>query len=586
MKQFFLILILLLPHIGEAQNEIQHRKDSLRNVISNTEGKDKLVAYRRLTDIYFGESRADSLKRDTLLTLYERLFDEAGKQNNLEFQGIARVNAILSLCNRNEYDKVFKLAPFYLEYFEKKQAWNYYYNVYHSLIGSYLWTNDLETGLAEAKKMYEHAKKHDNNRGIGLALYDLSNVYGMMSRHDEEEKYMRQSIEILKKEGNNMLSYVASAYFYLCQSLISQNRFDDVLTEAKEFERINLLYEEKSHSIQSVTRSNLYRVLLSAYTGKGDWDNAEIYCRKLENMNGGIKVEIDLADGWTAIYKGRKQYAKALEMIEKEIALLGETEEVEKNVNAAKMKASILAKMGRAEDVHNTWSMIFNTNDSLRNIEFNKQLDELRTVYEVDKLNKEKNIITIEKQRNFTYFLFSTAGCALLIIMLIIWIYFNRKIAGKNRALAQQIKELTTQQEIRDNEVMNKTTFITKKNIKEDSDSAEKRKDRLCIAIRDIILKEKSYLNPNISRDLIIEFLGTNKELFIEAFRYCFGMSFPEYINMLRLKDAVTQLEQTNWSIEDISQKTGFGTVRSFERQFKLKYNMSPKDFRNSASRE
>ena len=176
--------------------------------------------------------------------------------------------------------------------------------------------------------------------------------------------------------------------------------------------------------------------------------------------------------------------------------------------------------------------------------------------------------------------------CALLAIALGIWIYLNRKIARKNRTLAQQIKELIAQQEARDAEILAKTSFIPEEKREENTDDflcPESRMDKLCIAIRDALLKDKAYRNPALTRDQMIEHLGTNRELFIEAFRYCFHTSFIDYVNNLRLKDVITLLEQSDLSIEVISEKTGFGTLRTFQRQFHAKYNMTPKDYRKSA---
>jgi AraC-like DNA-binding protein len=115
---------------------------------------------------------------------------------------------------------------------------------------------------------------------------------------------------------------------------------------------------------------------------------------------------------------------------------------------------------------------------------------------------------------------------------------------------------------------------------KEDDFCPERRKDQLCIAIRNIILEEKAYRNPSTNRDILIKHLGTNKDLFVDAFQYCFGMSFSECINDLRLKDTILLLEQSDLPIETISEKVGFGTVRTLQRQFRIKYNMSPKNYR------
>jgi AraC-like DNA-binding protein len=39
-------------------------------------------------------------------------------------------------------------------------------------------------------------------------------------------------------------------------------------------------------------------------------------------------------------------------------------------------------------------------------------------------------------------------------------------------------------------------------------------------------------------------------------------------------------LEGSDVSIAEISEKVGFGTPRTFQRQFTAKYNISPKDYR------
>lgn len=65
---------LILP--ASAQSSLQHRKDSLRQVIEHTEGIDKLKNYNRLYYIYMAEV-ADDRKMDTLMTLFEQTEAEA-----------------------------------------------------------------------------------------------------------------------------------------------------------------------------------------------------------------------------------------------------------------------------------------------------------------------------------------------------------------------------------------------------------------------------------------------------------------------------------------------------------------------------
>jgi hypothetical protein len=179
------------------------------------------------------------------------------------------------------------------------------------------------------------------------------------------------------------------------------------------------------------------------------------------------------------VLESQKQYDRAL-------ALIDECVNDENRMVAASAmseKARILCKTGRGEEAYPLFLKMQEVRDSIQNLSFNVQLDEVRTQYEVDKHIAEK-----EEVRNYMYF--ALTGCVLLIIILSIWIYYSRKIAKKNKTLANQIKELQTQQEIAETELLNKTSFET-----EDADDdlcPEKRKDQLCIAIRDILLKEKN----------------------------------------------------------------------------------------------
>lgn len=142
-------------------------------------------------------------------------------------------------------------------------------------------------------------------------------------------------------------------------------------------------------------------------------------------------------------------------------------------------------------------------------------------------------------------------------------------------------KKNQTQHERVESEIINLIFSEIEKGVKKDL-HYENYKNKFCIAIRDIIIKEKIYRNPTLTRDSLIKRLGTSKDLFVKGFQYCFGMSFHMFIVKIRLKEAMILLEESDLSIEEISEKVGFGSVRTFQRQFQSKYNTSPKDYRKA----
>ncbi|MBP3633909.1 MAG: AraC family transcriptional regulator [Oscillospiraceae bacterium] len=59
-------------------------------------------------------------------------------------------------------------------------------------------------------------------------------------------------------------------------------------------------------------------------------------------------------------------------------------------------------------------------------------------------------------------------------------------------------------------------------------------------------------------------------------------ISFPDYINSLRLDEAVRLLEHSDLSMEQIAEEAGFPTTRTFHRAFRKKYNISPSKYKTS----
>ncbi|MFR0679189.1 helix-turn-helix domain-containing protein [Dysgonomonas mossii] len=108
----------------------------------------------------------------------------------------------------------------------------------------------------------------------------------------------------------------------------------------------------------------------------------------------------------------------------------------------------------------------------------------------------------------------------------------------------------------------------------------ESRIDKFLISVREIMVKDKAYRNSSLDRNFMVERLSINKNLFAKMFKESFGMSFRVFVNGLRLRESVKLLECSDFSIEDISKKVGFGTVRTFQRLFTAEYNMTPNDYR------
>ena len=580
MKTFILSLILLLPCLATAQNNVQRQKDSLRNVVTAAEGREKLRAYQRLAACYYVEAANNDLMLDSLLAIYRELDAEALHQEAYDIQGLVRLNTLSVYLNRNNDDEIFKLAPEYLNYTAKHEVWKWHYAIYRVYLTAYIRTGKYEKAIEGAQKMYDEAKQREHDEGKGMAFYVMSTVYGKMSRREEEVKYIRESIEILKNV-DGLMNTVTAGYFRLCEGLLSLKRNDEFLQEMQEYEKAIYRFEESSKIKQYNDWMNFWRNYLQYYIQNEEYDKAEIYCDKLESVGKGPIIMRTVFSARARIYHYRKQYDKALEMVDKAMVLAGEDINL---INAAQAtKLMILCSKKGVGDIYELFKEATTLRDSIRNIEFNAQLDELRTIYEVDKLEKDNKIITIEKQRNRNYFLFALGGCFLLGATLIIYIYYSRTIVRKNRGLYRQIKEQDRLAEDLDNERRKnrQLQLLLKPNVVEFQDDDEMLFGQLMILMKE----QQLYTNCDIKRQDVAQQIGISDRHLHDCIKNNTGMSFTEYLNTLRLSYSRELLanEGKNFTIDAVALDSGFKSRSNFYHLFREKYGLTPEEFRKSA---
>ena len=75
--------------------------------------------------------------------------------------------------------------------------------------------------------------------------------------------------------------------------------------------------------------------------------------------------------------------------------------------------------------------------------------------------------------------------------------------------------------------------------------------------------------------------LAVSKYVLSRMFAKTFHCNFKKYLNGIRLNYAISALENTNESITNISLDAGFESQRTFNRVFKDRYKMTPREYRN-----
>ena len=544
------------------QTDIQHKKDSLINVIPQLEGQEKLKAYRQLCrPSLFGDDQADSL-----FYYFGQFINEAHKQNKPKEEAAARNSELMMLFNYNRRTEFIEKADACLQLCLKNDMLTHYFMTYQALLEVYFTERQYEKVLREANKMYEFAKKLNNTEGLGAALYTIALVYQKMDRYEEAERFYKETIESQKKV--EMVNIVNDAYYGLCEVLSEQKKQEEALSLMKDWEKAVKKRDEQTGYHSNICWYGYYLINTRVYVEMGEFDKAKPYCDLAE------KQLPDIGNALTNIYYYRsrisehnKEYGKALEEVEKAYQYCMESEELPFSTDILMLKSRILLETGNSKDVYPIFETVIQRKDSIKNIEYNAQLDELRTIYEVDKH-------IAEKQKARLSFYFAAGIGALLLVILIIWFFYSRKIQKKNVALVDQILA-----QEKDQAEIDKLRKIARENA-----GAAHETDEIFAHLEKLMQEQQPYTETECNRKTLADAVGTNEKYLLESIKNNTGLPVSEYIMKYRLKHANTLLLRPaeEYTIDAVAIDSGFGSRSSFHEHYRANYGITPNEFRKT----
>lgn len=107
-------------------------------------------------------------------------------------------------------------------------------------------------------------------------------------------------------------------------------------------------------------------------------------------------------------------------------------------------------------------------------------------------------------------------------------------------------------------------------------------KKRNISAIQTILLYCSEHYNEDISLEKIAENTHMSKYYISHIFSKEIGISMPEYINTLRIRDAEILLNNGEMSITEVAFAVGFNSLRSFNRHFFAQTGKTPRQIQSA----
>lgn len=251
-----------------------------------------------------------------------------------------------------------------------------------------------------------------------------------------------------------------------------------------------------------------------------------------------------------------------------------------------------------------TYKEMYTLVDSLKSNERQNMALELATIYETNE--KSRQITEQKAQLRQTRIILITSTGMLLLATIIIWlITHNLKISRKkNKIMAGQIDELLSYRDellnakevirslsqssvkkvIPETTTANDFTLTETHAVTEDKETEieESSLKNLFEELETMVSKEDLFLDPDICRDMLIKRLHIKKNVFAQMIQTYAHTNFNGYINNKRLEYSIRLLKDYhNYTIEAVASDSGFNNVRTYYRQFREKYGMTPAEYRN-----
>lgn len=93
-------------------------------------------------------------------------------------------------------------------------------------------------------------------------------------------------------------------------------------------------------------------------------------------------------------------------------------------------------------------------------------------------------------------------------------------------------------------------------------------------------LIEREYGDPTLSLDRAAKEGGVNKNYFNSLLQQTSNLTFHQLLIRYRLLIAIRMMKTKNYSLLEIALESGFGSLNSFERNFRRLFGVTPRDFK------
>lgn len=457
-RAFSIIVFLLLPEgyptwchaLKSDENQKKFVQDSLLTVVQeSTDIEDKMKALNKLASLNWQKPEETTYQRqlaemaltvDSMTYFYEaasalgRYYCNANNMDSLQYWN-DKVDSLTKIRQETPTAK-FEFLNYYCRY--------------------YLINGDYELAMNEAVCLQMLSEENHNRQGSISSNEYLGLIYVLIGRDRDAVVAFENALTLLKEKEPKQLSYEIQIISYLLISYLRLDELDKVRATLAYFDHVlQTIEREKNQGLKwgNFPLRDKYAILYSnyinLYVAEKKQPEAREAVRKAasyveEKRSAYLTSIYDLA--LARFYFFEKDYAKALDEIDKVLA-------VDHSIEPLELKINILKDAGKKEDalaVHEELlAFIKQTNITA----FTRQIDQLRTLHNLNekKIQEQKLLMQkdklSQKQHQLTASLIFSLSLLILFYLLIRYALHTRRL--KNALQTERAELLETSDKLR-----------------------------------------------------------------------------------------------------------------------------------------
>ena len=368
--------------------------------------------------------------------------DAIAAHNDVKLAGFLSGRTSL-FYNLGMSDSVISHVPKDLETLRSIKQWERYYESWSYLVNTYIYySKSKNTALREVQAMFDDAMKRQSDYGMGIAYYQMGNVYLNMNNLEQSADAYRKGLDVLSGITPYPMA-LQEVYSYYGDVLNEQKKYKELeqLTVRwakflEEFIAQHVAEKKKFNQDERNTLHFYYHIAcVQAALGLDDLKKASAqlkearkYVSSEENYEGATWL-FNMA---LLRYKEGK-LEEALKLVNRRISLISPDEDKGVYLSVASLQGEILSQMARYEESSRLYKKMYALKDSISNADTKNQLNELNTLFQVDEIKMQKE----REQFRLTMII-----VGIIVLALVIFIIF-RTIAARRLKKAHEKLQAT-----------------------------------------------------------------------------------------------------------------------------------------------